>query len=211
MKKAVIFDFDGTICETALFSVPAIGEALKDMGYAGFSDAQIRALLGHTSEDTCRTFFGERAGELAGEFWQRVDDICLNRYSHLYRMFDGMGETLQQLHDGGYLVAVCSNADDDHIRSASRLLGIEQLLDAVQTAPPNTSKPENLAALLALLKADAAVMVGDRDRDVEAAAANALPSIGCLFGYGQPEEFAEATATVAGAGDIFDAVRNIIG
>ena len=40
-----------------------------------------------------------------------------------------------------------------------------------------------------------AVMVGDREHDIEGAHMNQLPAIGVLYGYGNTEEFEKAGAT----------------
>lgn len=69
---------------------------------------------------------------------------------------------------------------------------------------------DTLGLLLQREEPEAAVMVGDRIFDMEAARGNSIPFIGCLYGY-CPAEMAGSDRTVDCAAAIFDAVQDLIG
>ena len=53
------------------------------------------------------------------------------------------------------------------------------------------------------------VMVGDRASDIAAGVKNGVPSVGCLYGFGSPEELAQASCTVSSPRGLVTAIEKL--
>lgn len=209
-KKLVIFDLDGTLNRTDLYSVAAQQKALAEFGVTGIPEEELRGCLGGRPIDYAKRFLPHLTHQdhlhyLERElYWEKVimQTSCGS--------FEGIPQLLDRLHQAGYRTAVCSNSARDYIVPVLTALGLLGQIDAIQPLLPGLNKVDTLGLLLKEEKPQAAVMVGDRIFDMEAARGNAIPFIGCLYGY-CPAEMVDSNRTVACAADIFDAVQELIG
>lgn len=120
--------------------------------------------------------------------------------------FEGTEKMLKKLKADGYLTAVCSNASERYIRMVLNNLKLIDLIDFIQPLLPNMTKNDTLGILLNEVKPDSAVMVGDRVYDKEAAYANGLKFIGCMYGFNS-DEVKDADVAVTCASEINEAVK----
>ena len=158
--KLVIFDLDGTLNRTDLYSVAAQQKALEEFGVTGIPEADLKGCLGGRPIDYAKRF--------------------LPHLTH-----------------------------EDHLRYLERELYWEKVI-MEKSCGSFEGIPELLDLLLQREEPEAAVMVGDRIFDMEAARGNSIPFIGCLYGY-CPAEMAGSDRTVDCAAAIFDAVQDLIG
>jgi phosphoglycolate phosphatase len=94
-------------------------------------------------------------------------------------------------------------------------LGLAPLLDVVVGAPDDESESKGgiIGRAVASLPAGArAVMVGDREHDVEGATENGLDCVGVLWGFGDRDELerAGAAAVVATPADLVGTVLTLL-
>lgn len=189
-RRLIVFDLDGTLNKTENYAVPAIAEALEDFGIYGVSREEIIETFGAKDEDTNVRFFGERAGELGGAFWEKVRAYISGKYSDSYEAYDGVKELLRWLKKEGYETAVCSNnASLNHITSVLEKIGVLSLIDEIQPVAVGRTKDEALKELLERQKPESAILAGDRFYDRDAARSNGIEFAACLYGYGRFEEF----------------------
>ncbi|MEG0693523.1 MAG: HAD family hydrolase, partial [Oscillospiraceae bacterium] len=110
----------------------------------------------------------------------------------------------------GYLIAVCSNASERYIRMVLNALNIIDKIDYIQPLLPDLIKDDTLRLLLTREKPEKAVMVGDRVFDKNAARANNIPFIGCMYGF-ENSEVSDADIAIKTPSEINDAVKMLIG
>ncbi len=211
-NRLVVFDLDGTLNQTHLYSVKAQRCALEAMGVNSdsFSNERLIACLGKRGEDYARELLPDRPIEdihrlLALEIeWENriIHENCA--------CYEGIVSSLKRLKEAGYLTGVCSNSKIAYIQMVLNALEIDALIDVRQELIEGLTKADTLRLLLERIKPDRAVMVGDRIYDMEAARNNGIPFIGCLYGYA-PEEVMSADVKVITGADIFDAVKALIG
>lgn len=114
------------------------------------------------------------------------------------KLYDGIEETINKLHETGVLLAVASNKPDEFTKVlVSRLFG--GLFDYAQGSLPEIpTKPAPDIAFMILEKfgvsADDAVFIGDTNVDINTGKAAGIETIGCLWGYRTFEELKEAGA-----------------
>jgi phosphoglycolate phosphatase len=127
--------------------------------------------------------------------------------------FPGIEEMLRALTKAGRLLCVATSKRLDFAERVVDYLGFRQYLPRVYGALPGgglDAKKDLLAEILHVESYSPArtTMVGDRLHDIHAAQANALRSIGVLWGYGGQAELQQAGADVlvASPADIVDQV-----
>ena len=59
MLKAVIFDFDGTVCDTLPLCIAAFRKSIEPLAGRRFSDQEITATFGPSEEGTIRALIPE--------------------------------------------------------------------------------------------------------------------------------------------------------
>ena len=210
MKKLVIFDLDGTLNVTALYSIPAQRKAIREFGGPEYSNQVLQSCLGRRPIDYAREFLPGRSEEDYQLYLQRElywESIFMPMH---HDSFPGIPQALQQLRDNGYQTAVCSNSSIQYITMKLKNLGLWELIDHIQPLLPGMTKVDTLGKLLAEQSPCQGVMVGDRIYDKEAARQNHIPFIGCLYGY-CPEEMEGADGVIQSGDELLSEVQRLIG
>ncbi|MCI8406704.1 MAG: HAD family hydrolase [Oscillospiraceae bacterium] len=208
--KLAVFDLDGTLNRTELYAVPAHHMTLRDLGFPDRSDEDIISVFGARAQESVRFLTGRDEPALVDEYMRISGSHERELIKDSAASFDGVPRMLSQLKADGYDTAICSNSSERYIRMVLEALSISQWIDYIQPLIPDLTKEDTLRLLLEREKPPAAVMVGDRFYDKDAAQANGLPFIGCLYGF-CPDEVRDGDAAVESPLDINDAVRRLIG
>ncbi|MCD4775680.1 MAG: HAD family hydrolase, partial [Candidatus Aegiribacteria sp.] len=206
IRKTAIFDLDGTLHHTEKALVPAIQMAMADLGFRPAEPDDINALYGEPLEVFCRKLLNS-GDDTCREFRngiRRHQIITLREKGALY---PGTREMLSALKDMGFNLAVCSNADMDYIELVTSSLGIADMFSLIEGKDGHASKTLRLKKIIEKSRSSFSVMVGDRYHDIGAALENSIPSIGCLYGYGDPAEMQKANHTVSRPAEIVDVIR----
>ena len=194
MPKAILFDLDGTLIDSAPDIAAAVNELLAGRGLPSLTVAQVTAMIGNGVEKLLERAFGAVGTPLsAAEFEQANRDmapIYRRHTTRLTRLMPGAGEALAQLHVAGVRMGVVTNKPQLATREVLLHFGLAERLGAIVGGDAVTrKKPAPDALLLALdqLKVEPrdALMVGDSVNDVEAARAAEMPVIIIRGGYTQ--------------------------
>ena len=209
VKKLAVFDLDGTLNRTDLYSVPAHLKALGERGINNVTPETIISTYGERANDYVRKLVGDVTDEEARSY---LDAVAKYESEFIYdkgKPYDGVLNSLKKLKENGYYTAVCSNSSRRYITMVLEALGLMPYIDFIQDLQPNMTKVQTLALLLDKEKPDKAVMVGDRVFDVEAGHENNLKAIGCMYGFNHGE-LEDADVKIESAGDIYTAVTQLI-
>ena len=210
-RPNILFDFDGTLFDTAPGILHCMRDALSSCGYDPGDDRSLRRFVGPPVLEALQTFYGMDEAES-----RRVKDVYRAAYRSqgVYECapMPGAEDCLRALRGAGARIAVATSKPIFFAEEILRRFAFEGYFDAVCGAEDDahSGKAEIVARALHELKAApaAAVMVGDRRYDVEGAAANGVPCIGILTGCALPGELEKAGA-VAVVGD-FAALRAML-
>ena len=199
--KAVLFDLDGTLIDTAADFVRIIGKMSQENGWQAPSETEIREQVSAGASAMVRLMLRhngqlEVSEEELLEFRQQFlddyeADICVD--SHV---FDTLEDVLSALEEKGVPWGIVTNKP----RYLSELLLENMQLDtrcAVLVCPDDVSRPkpdpEPMYAALEKLgiprgAAASVIYVGDHIRDIEAGNAAGMPTILAAYGYIPPED-----------------------
>lgn len=201
MKKAVIFDLDGTLADTILDIAGAVNRSLarrrlpehdsahyKLMVGDGFRTLIFRALPEELRRDD---YIEELRAEAAADYSGR----CLERTAP----YPGVRELLAALGQKGIVMAVLSNKPDELTKKCVQGLFPATAFAVVRGESSEfPKKPDPAAALDACARMGAApaevLYLGDTAVDMRTALASGTAALGALWGYRGEAELREAGA-----------------
>ena len=219
MTALILFDFDGTLADTA----PDLGAAAnRQRARAGLEPLPLEVLRPYSSAGargllrcalnlmpTDEAYEGHRVQFLKDYEAAMTVDTCL---------FDGVPELLAQIKDEGMAWGIVTNKATYLATPIVAALGLAQDC-AVLVCGDTTahSKPHPLPLLHAAQHAgydvERCLYVGDDLRDIQAAQAAGLPSIAAAYGYCGPEhppETWQADHCAYSARDMWPAIKQLM-
>ncbi len=197
--KSVIFDFDGTICDTGEGIINCAKYALESFGYdVPENEKELEYFIGPPLLVTFQERFGadaKEAEELVKKYRERYTNIGV----HESKLYPEIKELLQNLKADGFTMGIASSKPTEYIEMLLEDFGIREYFDCV-CGVTFTADCESKANIIARclkeldVTAKEAIVVGDRFYDIDGAKANLIDSVGVLWGYGNKFEFIEAGA-----------------
>jgi HAD superfamily hydrolase (TIGR01549 family) len=193
VKKAAIFDLDGTLVNSNEFHVLAWQETFRHFGKE-IPLERLRKQIGKGADQYLPVFLSEKEMRDVG---QQMDEfrgkIFKKKYLSRVRPFPRVRELFERVRSAGKKIALASSGKGEEVEYYQKLAGIEGLVDCQTTADDVVhSKPKAdvfIAALRQLghLSPEQAVAIGDTPYDIQAAKKIDLPTIALLCG-GFPED-----------------------
>jgi phosphoglycolate phosphatase len=190
--KAVVFDLDGTLVDSAPDLANALNALLTEERRRPLSLDEVKAMIGDGAAKLVERAFAA-TGEAPDDGIERLTVRFLGHYeghaTDLTRPYPGVRETLDRLKADGLALAVCSNKPEAPTREVLRDLDFDGYFAAVVGGDtiPGVCKPDPrmLQAVLDAVRVppNAAAMVGDNANDVAVARALGVPVILRADGY----------------------------
>lgn len=183
--ELIVFDWDGTLLDSASAIVEAIQSACRDLGIPEPSDARARHVIGLGLSDAMRHAVPELAPDDYGRMVERYRHHYLSR-DHELRLFEGVEGMLAQLAEAGFLLAVATGKSRIGLDRALRTSGLGPRFVASRCADECFSKPhpQMLEELMDELAVDPerTIMIGDTTHDLQMARNAGVDSIGVAYG-----------------------------
>lgn len=191
--KAVVFDFDGTLVDSAPGLMASANIVLDEGGHPPITVADAQSFIG----DGMAVFADRAVAKGGGTLNGAERDKFVNRFRDIYAELDaeqtvlypGAMETLDRLAAEGITMGLCTNKPYDATLPILSAIGIDGHLSAVFGGDSldgiRKPDPRHVLAVLGQLGIDAAeaVMVGDSPNDVLAGQGAGLPVIAVTYGY----------------------------
>jgi phosphoglycolate phosphatase len=206
----LIFDLDGTLTDSKPGIVGCLREVLEARKMSGYGP--LDRFIGPPVEEWAAELLPHGSAEdrlaLAREYRACYDRVGWSNNS----VFPGVAELLAQLHREGFPLYVCTSKHEHFAVRILESFGIKQYFNGIygdRNDYENHSKSDLLARILSRHAIDhtSAWMVGDRSFDIEAAHLNGIRCLGAAWGYGTPEELAQADAVAATPAEVMGIVR----
>jgi beta-phosphoglucomutase family hydrolase len=182
MTKAVLWDLDGVLVDTAPFHFQAWQELFRSVG-KGFADGDFRRTFGLRNDAILRDILGELAPAEEARLARRKEELYRAKADGRVRAMPGAIDLLRRLKQEGWKTAIVSSAPRENVRVLLRSLGLEEMFEAVvaeEDAP--RGKPDPQGFLLAAEKLGVAaaecVVIEDAPGGVEAAKRAGMRCIG---------------------------------
>ncbi len=196
--RALLFDLDGTLVDSAPDMAVAVDRMLVDVGHPAAGEERVRRWVGNGAR---RLVMRALTGRVDGEPPEADVDRALTLFLRYYeerlsvrsRLYPGTRGGLDRLRTDGYGLACVTNKPEGLARQLLRDMGLDDVLPVVvggDTLTVRKPDPAPLHHAMAALGAPAehTLMVGDSRADVDAGR-NAGTGVVCVpYGYSQGED-----------------------
>ena len=194
----IVFDWDGTIIDSASGIAECIRQSAADMGLAVPDQERARHVIGLGLHDSLRIAVPDLAPERYGEF------VALYRKHFLacedsLQLYGGMQDLLERLEESHTLV-IATGKSRRGLDRALDATGLKPLFAASRCADETNPKPHP-AMLLELMDEfqkgkDDTLMIGDTSHDLEMARSAGVDAVAVTYGA-HPEQGLRAYSPVA--------------
>jgi phosphoglycolate phosphatase len=191
--RAVLFDMDGTLLDTAPDMVNALNALRHEHNLAPLPYALVRSAVSHGAARVVRIGFESAVDPEFMQLQQRFLEIYRGALSEHSRLFPGMQAVLDELDTRGLKYGIVTNKAAWLTEPLLEQLQLRSRFVCVVSGDTLAErKPHPLpllhAAALAGVAPEACVYVGDAQRDVEAAHAAGMPALVANYGYLRADE-----------------------
>lgn len=194
----VIFDWDGTIVDSAAQIVSSMQGAIRDLDLPSRSDQQIAELIGLGLQDAIGRLFPELPTEHVLGMLDGYRRHYGNAIENPAPIFPGMQELLETLQARGSMLAVATGKSRRGLDRALRDSQLGPHFAHTRCADETANKPDPLM-LEELLEVtgvnpEAAVMIGDTEYDMAMARQAGVAGFGVAWGVHEEERQLQAGA-----------------
>lgn len=186
----VIFDWDGTLIDSAGKIVACLGEAARTTGLPMLKDEDYRHIIGLGLPEAIAKLYPGASDEQRKDYARAYSAAFVEADSRPCSLFAGAEPCLEQLESAGFRVAVATGKSRRGLDRVLTRLGWQQRFHASRCADETASKPHPLMLyeLMAELQVPAqeVVMVGDTEYDLQMAVNAGVRSVGVSYGAHPP-------------------------
>jgi 2-phosphoglycolate phosphatase len=205
--RAVLFDLDGTVLDTAPDMAAALNALRREEGLAPVAFELIRPCVSHGASRVVGAGFSNIDRATFTRLQQRFLEIYRSALSAESRLFPGMDGVLSALAARGLLAGIVTNKAGWLTEPLLEQLGLRRRFacvvsgDSVAERKPHPLPLLHAAALLGVSSREC-IFVGDAERDIQAARAAGMPGLIARYGYVPADEDPDAWR---GDGDLAEA------
>jgi len=191
--RAVLFDLDGTLADTAPDLIAAVNRILVEESRPPLPDSALRPLVSKGGRALLARAFDDLAEEVREPLLPRFLAAYADALAVHTRPFDGIEALLSDIEGRGWPWGIVTNKPEGLAIGVVEGLGWSARSKALvggDTLPVRKPAPEPLwlAASQLGVPPEACLYVGDDARDIEAAKAAGMPSAAALWGYREAHE-----------------------
>ncbi|HEM4698003.1 TPA: HAD family hydrolase [Streptococcus suis] len=200
MYQTILFDLDGTLTDSGQGILNSVAYILEKMGIEEPDTANLNRFIGPPLYESFSRFY-----QLNPEDTQSAVDTFRVYFKEKgmfeNQLYPGIIPLLEELRTAGKTLVIATSKPEIFAKQILEHFGIAHYFDIIAGASLDSSRISKADVIgYAINQLEAfpkhAVMIGDREHDIEGARMHQLPAIGVLYGYGNKQEFEKAGATM---------------
>lgn len=204
MKKAVVFDLDGTLNDTIASIKRSADEALGRFGFGPYTVEQYKYFVGDGAAvlvERCLEAGGDKEHvhfeEAYAEYQKVFEQYCMYRV----KPYEGIRELLSALRERGVKLAVLSNKPHKRTEEVIHEIFGEDCFDIVLGQREGIQRKPSPEGVFYILKqlgltAEEILYLGDTGTDMQTGKSAGAFTVGALWGFRTKEELEENHADV---------------
>ncbi len=199
-SKIIIFDFDGTLCDTRSNIIIAFRATMERLGLDMRDEATCGATIGLTLRDGFKSMYPSLDDAAIDNCVDTYRQIFAERRAELMpSLFPGVTETIKELHKRGYRLTIATSRLTESLLLFMRHHNIDGYFeyvvgaDSVENHKPHPEPVLKTLSALSIEPSDALV-VGDMPVDIAMAHNAKVRAVGVSYGNASHQELETAKA-----------------
>ncbi|MDO5447372.1 MAG: HAD family hydrolase [Prevotellaceae bacterium] len=198
--KLIVFDFDGTLADTAECIVQTTKATLRKLGLKERTEAEIRNVIGLPLGQCFSTMFPDGTKELFDKCCDVYRELFYSYQETTIRLFPEVKETLRRLVDDGVKVSIATSRGSQSLGYLCQMLqiddcvGMKMSADLVAEAKPAPDMVNKILEHYGISPADTLV-VGDTIYDIEMGQRADCDTCGVTYGNQTRQQLQEQKPT----------------
>ncbi len=197
--KAIFFDFDGTLADTAACIVATMKATFQEMGLSEPTETAIRQSIGLPLSQSLK-----RVGPINDSTVQEAADIYHKHFARLQSthivLFPKVVETLNTLKKKGFTLAIVTSRGQDSLQEIMEAHALKDYFQACMTSDLGLASKPAPDMVLALLRRfglspEQAWVVGDTTFDIQMGNSAGCTTVGVTYGNHSREQLQSVSAT----------------
>lgn len=184
--ELIIFDWDGTLMDSAGHIVKSVQEALADLNLPKVPAEKIRRLIGRPREDALKAELPDLTPEKAQALTKRYEEIFFSQEELPIAPFEGALDTLKTLNKEGYILAVATSKSRYGLDIDLEHFKMKDLFAVTRCGDEGFSKPHPGMLMdvlqITAMETSQALMIGDSEYDLIMARQAGIDSLAVSYG-----------------------------
>jgi phosphoglycolate phosphatase len=212
--RAVLFDLDGTLVDSLEDLTDAVNHMRETFSLLPLTYRAVRQMIGKGAKNLIRLALPDSSVNDVERGLQLFIDFNTEHITDKSRLYQDAAETLKCLQVIDIRLAVVSNKNEQLSNLILQHLGIHHFFGIICGGDTfSEMKPSPLPLLRIIdqlgVAPHEAVMVGDSINDIEAGRQAGIVTIGCRWGFGNPDELDGSDYLAYSCKDIFSIIQNL--
>ena len=198
MYELIIFDWDGTLMDSAAKIVNCLQSSARDTGLPVPDEKAARNIIGLGLHESMQILFGDISEQQIEQMVEHYRQYFVHTDKTVQALFPGVKEGLGTITETGALLGIATGKARVGL---DRVLTAEKMHDffvVTRCADEARSKPHPQMLLDILdytaIDADKVLMIGDTTYDMEMASAAGVDALGVSYGVHESEALLQASA-----------------
>lgn len=194
----LIFDWDGTLADSEAVIVSAMQTAIAETGMEPRTAAAVRQKIGLGLYEALKQLYPAASEAGLQHLAEAYRDVYAAATVQPVPLFPAIRETLARLQARGYLLAIATGKSRRGLDRALAGNNLQKHFVASRCADETLSKPDPLMLYELLeeldISADAALMIGDSEYDMDMARRAGMAALGVISGVHDRERLLQCHA-----------------
>jgi phosphoglycolate phosphatase len=196
----VFFDLDGTLTDPREGITRCLRYALQKLGYSSPEDAELERYIGPPLQQNFATLLQSHDAELIARavscYRERFASVGLFENA----VYPGIEDALTVLQEQQRRLYVVTSKPTIFAKQILDHFGLSRFFRSIYGSELDGTRADKTDLIAYVLtreniSTNLAIMVGDREHDVQGALRNAVGAVGVLWGYGSRQELLQAGAS----------------
>lgn len=200
MPKAILFDFDGTLANTAPGIVLTMQKTFQEMGLPIPTDEEVRHTIGLPLKKCVQTLgqLSDKEAEEGTAIYRKLFPVY--EIEHI-SIFPSVSETLSLLFSQGIRMAICTSRNKFSLDSILQRYALENYFETILTADTHKLNPKPAPDMALVLmerlqvNASQTLVVGDTTFDIEMGNRAHCTTVAVTYGNHSRQQLLSANPT----------------
>lgn len=197
--KALLFDLDGTLTDSAPGIINSVQYALDALKASALPDEVLRKFLGPPLWDSFPRYCGFDA-ETTKEAVRLYREYYAVHGIREQQLYHGIPELMVELHQQDIPLFLATAKPDMYAGKILEDMKLDHLFKDICGASADSSRADKTSIIGHVIakhgiNPQESWMVGDKEHDIHGARAHSMNSIACAYGYGSEQEIHDSSPT----------------